>query len=216
MSVATSNLVTNSSLMLYFMKKVVVNKDGSSDLLTVVTIANNTVNKILILSILKKIIEKYVSFKAEIEADNPTTDQLRSKLGKFKPFMNQIIKFEEMNFDTNNQQYIYGSSSLRRVDEESSLLHDGNVINPNQLILANEEASEVRQLMLDNINKLINRGDKINYLVDQTDRLNTSSLLFQKKALMIKRTMWAQKWKLIIVLCGGAILVFYLLIGFEC
>ena len=72
MSVATSNLVTNSSLMLYFMKKVVVNKDGSSDLLTVVTIANNTVNKILILSILKKIIEKYVSFKAEIEADNPT------------------------------------------------------------------------------------------------------------------------------------------------
>ena len=130
--------------------------------------------------------------------------------------MNQIIKFEEMNFDTNNQQYIYGSSSLRRVDEESSLLHDGNVINPNQLILANEEASEVRQLMLDNINKLINRGDKINYLVDQTDRLNTSSLLFRKKALMIKRTMWAQKWKLIIVLCGGAILVFYLLIGFEC
>ena len=89
--------------------------------------------------------------------------------------MNQIIKYEEMNYDSNQHIYNYGSTNENNEDG-----HPADQINPNQLLLANEEVDEVRQLMLENINKLLSRGDKINSLVDQTDRLNTSSLVFQK------------------------------------
>lgn len=231
-SVATSSSVTQSNLMLYFMKKSLTNSDGSSDLLTVVAIANVNVNKMLILSILKKIMDKYISFKQEIEGESTATtttstnsqntNDTKAKLSKFKPYMYQIIKFEEMNYDTNIHAYKYGAASalnqllLRYRDEESDSLFDSDVINPNQLLLANEEIDEVRQLMLDNINKVMNRGDKINNLVDQTDRLNNSSLVFQKKALTIKRKMWLNNARFVLTLVIGAAFLLYLLIASEC
>ncbi|CAH2351667.1 hypothetical protein CLIB1423_04S03268 [[Candida] railenensis] len=232
-SVATSSSVTQSNLMLYFMKKSLTNSDGSSDLLTVVAIANVNVNKMLILSILKKIMDKYISFKSEIEGESTTTtttstnsqstNDTKAKLSKFKPYMYQIIKFEEMNYDTNIHAYKYGaastqnqSQSSRYTDEESDSLFDSDVINPNQLLLANEEIDEVRQLMLDNINKVMNRGDKINNLVDQTDRLNNSSSVFQKKALTIKRKMWLNNARFVLSLVIGAAFILYLLIATEC
>lgn len=101
--------------------------------------------------------------------------------------MNQIIKYEEMNYDSNQHVYNYGAINNRGSDDESDGITGEDVISPNQLLLANEEADEVRQLMLDNINKVMNRGDKINLLVDQTDRLTSSSLMFQKRAQLIKR-----------------------------
>lgn len=238
MTVLTHPSVTQSSLVLYFMKKLMINLDGSNDLLTVIAIANANVNKILVLNILKKIMDKYISFKQEIE-DNEQTSASASqsnanssssstvssnkaaKLGKFKPFMNQIIKFEELNYDSNAHAYRYGApngeySPDEHEDEESSALLDADVINPNQLLLANEEIDEVRHLMLDNINKVMNRGDKINSLVDQTDRLNNSSSVFQKRAQIIKRKMWLSKSRFILTVVVITLLFLYIIIASEC
>lgn len=222
MSVSTSPLVTNSSLLLYFMKKTMVNQDGSSDLLTVVALASVNVNKMLALSVLKKIMDKYISFKHDIEKEASTTpggsssDQIKAKLGKFKPYMSQIIKFEEMNYDANNLAYRYGAINSEGHDEESDTLFDAQVINPNQLLLASEEVEDVRQLMLDNINKIMNRGDKISSLVDQTDRLNNSSLVFTKKAQLIKRKMWVSKIKFTLIVGTLVAFLLYLLVGSQC
>ncbi|ODV79651.1 synaptobrevin-domain-containing protein [Suhomyces tanzawaensis NRRL Y-17324] len=192
------------------MKKVFSNSDGSSDLITVVVISHYNVSKTLILTILKKITDKYIDFKKELGSGNDPNQQEQAKvrLGEFKLYMTQIIKVEEMNFDSNQSSYRYGST------DEGDDANDS--INPNQLLLANEEVDEVRLLMLDNINKLLSRGDKINRLVDQTDRLTTSSLVFQKKAQQIKRNMWIGKTKFYLALGGGIALLFYLLLGSLC
>lgn len=206
----TSAAVTNTSLLLYFMKKTTSNVDGSSDLITVITVTHMDVNKTLILSVLKKIIDKYIQFRQELESSD-ADPQAKSKLGEFKLYMNQIIKFEELHYDSNQRIYNYGAINRDDDSEETE-----RVINPNQLVLANEEVGEVRLLMLDNINKLMSRGDKINLLVDQTDRLTTSSLMFNKKAQQIKRKVWLSKTKFILLLAGGAMAMLYLFLGAEC
>jgi vesicle-associated membrane protein 7 len=203
--ISSSSKVTNTKLLLYFMKKNSSNSDGLSDMITVVTIAHANVNKTLILTILKKITDKYIDFRQDSKIDPEP-----SKLGEFKLYMNQIIKFEEMNYDSNQHVYEYGRNS------ETDPLLSSEVINPNQLLLANEEVDEVRQLMLENINKLLSRGDKINLLVDQTDRLTTSSLVFQKRAQQIKKKMWLSKWKFILLLSGVIVLIMYILVGSQC
>lgn len=191
-AVSSNTSILASRLVLYFMKKQQTNSDGSSDLITVLTICHLNVNKTFVLTVLKKIIDKYIDFKSDTSS--------KQKSGEFKMYMNQIIKFEEMNFNTHQS---YGSTSEQPT-------------NPNQLLLANEEVDEVRQLMLENISKILQRGDKINLLVDQTDRLNTSSNVFQKRAQQIKRNMWLSKAKFTILVIGGFSLLLYFLIGAEC
>ena len=124
--------------------------------------------------------------------------------------MNQIIKYEEMNYDSNQHIYNYGSTNENNEDG-----HPADQINPNQLLLANEEVDEVRQLMLENINKLLSRGDKINSLVDQTDRLNTSSLVFQKGSADKEENVVYEN-KVLLSITGGVLLILYLFIGSEC
>lgn len=213
--VHTSGSVTKTSLLLYFTKKNFHNQDGSNDLVTVVTLAHQDVNKTLILSVLKKIMDKYFEFSRDISQehgnDASPDQQPSTKLGEFKLYMTQIIKFEEMQFDTNQRLYNYGST-----DQNGNSSYSDDVITPNQLLLANEEVGEVRALMLDNINRIMNRGDKIDLLVDQTDRLQSSSHVFQKKAQSIKRKFWFQNFKFVIILSVIVALLLYMFIGFEC
>lgn len=190
-----------AQLTLYFMKKTFSNADGSSDLVTVVTLAHQDVNRTLVLSVLKKIMDKYFEFRLEPE------DGAKLKLGEFKLYMTQIIKFEEMQYDRNSKLYSYGAT------------RDGDgdgVITPNQLLLATGEAQEVRLLMLDNINKVMNRGDKINLLVDQTDRLTSSSQVFQRRAQAIKNHIRMGYAKFIALVGSTILVVIYLLAGAEC
>lgn len=205
--VGSNASIITSKLVLYFMKKVQTNSDGSSDLITVLATCHANVNKTLVLAILKKIIDKYIDLRQEI-SNQPNTSQDKYKLGEFKLYMNQIIKFEEMNYNSHQSTYNYGSVN----DEDDSM----SKITPNQLLLANEEVDEVRELMLENINKILQRGDKINSLVDQTDRLNTSSNVFQKKAQQIKRNMWLSKAKFTVLVIGTFTMLVYLVIGAEC
>lgn len=218
----TDALVTKLSLLLYFMKKTHHNPDGSNDLVTVVTLAHQDVNKTLVLSVLKKIMDKYFEFRQDLAASvadsgnsTPQTEQqAKLKLGEFKLYMTQIIKYEELQYDTNLRIYNYGA--VNRNDDDSEFSSRSDIITPNQLVVANEEIDEVRLLMLDNINKILNRGDKINSLVDQTDRLTSSALLFQKRAQTIKRRMWWANVKLVAMLAGIAVFLLYLFFGFEC
>lgn len=216
----TDASVTKTSLLLYFMKKTLHNLDGSVDLVTVVTLAHQDVNKTLVLAVLKKIMDKYFEFRQDLAAtvaDNSTSasaeQQAKSKLGEFKLYMTQIIKFEEMQYDTNLRIYNYGA--VNRSDDDGSSSRS-EVITPNQLVAANEDIDEVRLLMLDNINKILNRGDKISTMVDQTDRLTLSALMFQKRSHHIERKMWWGNVKLVAMLLTIILFFLYLLFGYEC
>lgn len=203
----------NTELVLYFMKKVLYNRDGSNDLVTTLCIAHATMNRTLILTILKKIMDRYIEFSnsKENNIQNSGASAARLKSGEFKLYMTQIIRYEEMNYESNYLNHGYGST-----DNQGEGANGRDVVLPSQLVLANEEAEDVRQLMLDNINRVMNRGDKINSLVNQTDELTTSSLLFQKKAQQIRKKMWLSKSKILLIIIASLLVFAYLGVGLEC
>ena len=57
------------------------------------------------------------------------------------------------------------------------------------------QLDSVRNVMVTNIEKVLERGEKIDLLVDRTDALNDQSIRFERNAKMLKRTMTWRKWK---------------------
>jgi len=60
------------------------------------------------------------------------------------------------------------------------------------------QIDEVRDIMVDNIEKVLQRGEKIELLVDKTDQLNQSAFKFKKQAKQVKNVMW---WKNVKIMC---------------
>ncbi|OBA24154.1 synaptobrevin-domain-containing protein [Metschnikowia bicuspidata var. bicuspidata NRRL YB-4993] len=217
LSVVADRTVTKLSLLLYFMKKLLQNPDGGFDLVTVVVLAHQDVNKTLVLAVLKKIIDKYFEFRLDLACESITSEHAaKVKLGEFKLYMNQIIKFEEVQYDLNLALYSYGATRNGRDNNAGSPTPNSEIITPNQLVSANEDVDEVRLLMLDNINKILGRGDRIGTLVDQTERLQASSLILRKNAASVKRKMWFNNARSVVLIATVSVSCLYLVLGFEC
>ncbi|ESO95347.1 hypothetical protein LOTGIDRAFT_232043 [Lottia gigantea] len=62
------------------------------------------------------------------------------------------------------------------------------------------EVSEVTSLLRDNVEKVVERGDKINDLQDRTDDLSSSSIGFRKASTKLKRKACWQNCKMTCIL----------------
>lgn len=56
--------------------------------------------------------------------------------------------------------------------------------------------AEVKNVMIENIEKVLERGERIELLVDKTDHLNSEAFMFRQKAKKVKSQMW---WKVIYI-----------------
>jgi len=65
------------------------------------------------------------------------------------------------------------------------------------------EVEEVKQVMTDNIDRILERGDKIELLVDKSQDLSEQANKFKKSSTQLRRNMWWRNAKLqAIVGCG--------------
>ena len=78
------------------------------------------------------------------------------------------------------------------------------------------EIDNVRGIMTENIERVLERGERLDLLVDKTDRLGGSARDFRVRSRGLKRRMWWKNMKLMVML--GLVIVFllYLFIGFGC
>lgn len=60
------------------------------------------------------------------------------------------------------------------------------------------DMDDVKNVMVDNIEKVLKRGEKIELLVDKTDNLNQQSIRFKKHSTQLKQAMWWQNARLMI------------------
>ncbi|KAB2600465.1 vesicle-associated membrane protein 726 [Pyrus ussuriensis x Pyrus communis] len=91
----------------------------------------------------------------------------------------------------------------------------------NKLAKVKAQVTEVKGVMMENIEKVLDRGEKIELLVDKTDNLRSQAQDFRTQGTKMKRKMWLQnmKMKLIVVAILVVIaLIIYLSIcrGFKC
>ncbi|KAL6970303.1 hypothetical protein U1Q18_030002 [Sarracenia purpurea var. burkii] len=90
-----------------------------------------------------------------------------------------------------------------------------------KLVKVNAQVSEVKSIMRENIDKVIDRGEVLSVLSDKASDLRDSADEFKRKGTQLKRKMWYQNMK-VKLLVLGILLLLALIIwvsvcrGFDC
>jgi vesicle-associated membrane protein 7 len=78
------------------------------------------------------------------------------------------------------------------------------------------EIEQVKDVMVHNIERVLERGERIELLVDKTDNLNQQAFAFRKRSTALRRSMWWKNTKLMILLGFVIILLIYFIVGSAC
>ncbi|KAG0051439.1 hypothetical protein BGZ83_003777 [Gryganskiella cystojenkinii] len=78
------------------------------------------------------------------------------------------------------------------------------------------EIEQVKDVMVHNIERVLERGERIELLVDKTDNLNQQAYAFKKRSTALKRTMWWKNTKLMVILTAVIVFLVYLIICAAC
>uniref|UniRef100_A0A7N0V851 Uncharacterized protein n=1 Tax=Kalanchoe fedtschenkoi TaxID=63787 RepID=A0A7N0V851_KALFE len=83
------------------------------------------------------------------------------------------------------------------------------------------QVSEVKGVMMENIEKVLERGEKIEVLVDKTDNLRSQAQDFRQQGTKMRRKMWIQNMKIKLIVFGiflSLLLIIFFSIcrGFSC
>lgn len=66
--------------------------------------------------------------------------------------------------------------------------------------LARQEIEQVKTILIENVERVLERGERINLLVSKTDRMNNHAVEFRKRAGTAKRNMWWNNIKYVILI----------------
>lgn len=106
--------------------------------------------------------------------------------------------------------------SLFTQDRLINLMETYSAPQNDQTRLIQNEISHVQDVMSQNINKILERGERIEVLVDKTDNLNLAAFRFKKRSTVLKRKMWWLNMRLWIILSMVCVLVTYLIVCAAC
>lgn len=78
------------------------------------------------------------------------------------------------------------------------------------------EIVQVRDLMNENIDRILQRGENLESLINKTSNLNTTSNSFRRRTISVKRRMLWSNFKFLIIISIIIIILLYVLVGIEC
>ncbi|CAI0410632.1 unnamed protein product [Linum tenue] len=83
------------------------------------------------------------------------------------------------------------------------------------------QITEVKGIMMDNIEKVLDRGERIELLVDKTENLQFQADSFQRQGRQLRRKMWLQNLQMKLMILGGILILVVILWllacrGFKC
>ncbi|KAI4341613.1 hypothetical protein MLD38_026313 [Melastoma candidum] len=83
------------------------------------------------------------------------------------------------------------------------------------------QVSEVKGVMMENIEKVLDRGEKIELLVDKTENLRSQAQDFRQQGNKMRRKMWLQNMKIKLIVLGIIIALILIIVlsvchGFHC
>ena len=78
------------------------------------------------------------------------------------------------------------------------------------------QINDVKDVMVQNIEKVLERGEKIELLVDKTDKLNNAAFKFERQSKKLKNAMWWRNLKMKLMIGMVVALVLYIILGMAC
>jgi len=127
-------------------------------------------------------------------------------------------KFEETYGDRKHKLIAYTIDiDFRRVLEKELKLANVEAARGDVKIKEiNQNLSQVKETMYSNIDKVIERGERIEILVERSANLNSNSMKFKSHTTMLQKQLWWQKQKYMCVLIAIVLLVIYIIAGMSC
>nr|ACG37043.1 vesicle-associated membrane protein 714 [Zea mays] len=127
----------------------------------------------------------------------------------------------QMRFMKNYGRVAHSALAYAMNDEFSRVLHQQMEFfssNPSADTLnrLRGEVSEIHTVMVDNIEKILDRGDRISLLVDKTSTMQDSAFHFRKQSKRLRRALWMKNAKLLVVLTVVIVVLLYLIISAFC
>ncbi|KAI5304064.1 hypothetical protein KEM56_006892 [Ascosphaera pollenicola] len=84
------------------------------------------------------------------------------------------------------------------------------------LASAKKEIDSVRDIMTMNIDRVLERGERLDSLIDKTDRLGSNAREFRYRSSGLRRQMWWKNVKVMAMLGGVGIVLIWLFVGMGC
>ncbi|CAL9778449.1 unnamed protein product [Musa acuminata subsp. burmannicoides] len=78
------------------------------------------------------------------------------------------------------------------------------------------EMSQVRNVMIENIDKVLERGERLELLVDKTANMQGNTVRFRKQARRFRNTVWWRNVKLTVALILLILVIIYIVLAFVC
>jgi len=78
------------------------------------------------------------------------------------------------------------------------------------------DVDDVKNLMVPAIEKVLERGERIELLVDKTENMSQNAFHFKKSSTQLKRAMWFKNVKLIAVIVCIILVIIYIIVAFAC
>lgn len=111
----------------------------------------------------------------------------------------------------------YGSAMFNGTLKELMASYGNTKAGQNDAISnVQNEIENVRGIMTENIERVLERGERLDTLVDKTDRLGQSSHDFRVRSRGLRRQMWWKNVRLMAILVAVGVFLLYLLIGAGC
>ncbi|KAF9615227.1 hypothetical protein IFM89_022489 [Coptis chinensis] len=78
------------------------------------------------------------------------------------------------------------------------------------------EMSQVRNVMIENIDKVLERGDRLELLVDKTSTMQGNTFRFRKQTRRFKNSVWWRNVKLTVAAIVLLLIIIYVVLAFVC
>ncbi|KAH7388443.1 hypothetical protein KP509_16G075800 [Ceratopteris richardii] len=127
----------------------------------------------------------------------------------------------QMRFLKTYGQTAYVALAYAMNDEFSRVLHQQMEYfssNPNvdTLSRVKGEMNEVRAVMVENIEKVLDRGEKIDLLVDKTSTMQDNAFRFRKQSRRLQQALWMKNAKLLAIMTCGVLVILYIIVAMIC
>eukprot|EP00924_Labyrinthula_sp_SR-Ha-C_P008215 maker-scaffold_11-snap-gene-6.8-mRNA-1 protein AED:0.02 eAED:0.02 QI:16/1/0.5/1/1/1/2/147/257 len=78
------------------------------------------------------------------------------------------------------------------------------------------QVNDVKTIVVENIEKVMERGEKIEVLVDKTNEMQNTAFKFESSAKSLKNSLWWKNFRKYVGLCTIVVLFFYYLVASFC
>lgn len=87
---------------------------------------------------------------------------------------------------------------------------------PDRISSLQEEVDQVKDIMVANIDSIVERGEKLDLLVDKTETLSSNAVTFKITSRNLQRAMWWKNIKMTVGVAVAVIVIIYFIVSMSC